>query len=267
MAAFVTPHVLQCIEPIWQSKPETAGRLRGRIEQITDFAKAKGLRMGENPARWKGHLDQVLPPRGKVAPIVHHAAMPYQNVPHFYARLMQHDGIGPIALRFLILSCARTNETLGARDDEFDLDHRALWIVPSERMKSGREWRVPLTCQAIDLVKLAKDAAKAQRTEREERLIFVNRKGCRLSNMALLQLMRRMGVNAVPHGFRSSFRDWCAETQNFGNEIVEMALAHAVGSKVELAYRRTDMVEKRRELAQAWADFVASGIKLKRIAA
>ena len=253
-----TVHVLSCIEPIWTSKPETASRLRGRVEQVLDFARARELRSGENVARWKGHLDQVLPARGKVAPIVHHAAMPYAQLPAFYAALAKHDGTAPLALRFLILTCCRTNEAIGATWDEFDFK-RGLWIVPPVRMKAGREWRVPLARESLAILAGLKKSAA---------YVFPGRKeGAALSNMALLQITRRMGLDAVPHGFRSTFRDWAAETQHFPHEAVEMALAHAVGSKVELAYRRTDLLERRREVAQAWADFATSKVGKLRAAA
>ena len=251
VGGIATAHVLECIEPIWKAKPETASRLRGRIEQVLDFAKVRELRNGENPARWKSHLDQVLPAREKIAPRVHHEALPYQEVPAFYAQLMEQDGIASLALRYLILTLARTNEIILAPWPEIDFP-RGIWLVPPERMKAGREWRVPLARESLAIL-LALD--------RKTPYVFPGRKrGEPLSNMAMLQLMRRLDVSAVPHGFRSSFRDWCAETQSVPHEVSEMALAHAVGSKVELAYRRSDMVERRRELAQRWAKFCTSAI-------
>jgi integrase len=244
-----TAHVLAVLEPIWKKKPETASRLRGRIEQVLDFAKARQLRTGENPATWRGHLDHVLPARSAVKPVRHHDAMPYEAVPAFYARLVEQEGAAPIALRWLILTCCRTTEAIESTWDEMDLQ-RGVWTVPPERMKAGREWRVPLSEEAR-MILAGLDASTAY--------VFPGRGVDRpLSNMAMLQHMRRMKVGGVPHGFRSSFRDWCAETQTVPHEVAEMALAHAVGSKVELAYRRSDMVEKRRELAQAWADFVVA---------
>jgi len=241
-----TLHVLAVLEAIWKKKPETASRLRGRIEQVLDFAKARQLRAGENPAIWRGHLDQVLPARSAVKPVQHHDAMPYAAVPAFYAQLMRQEGVAPIALRWLILTCCRTTEAIGAAWAEMDLQ-RGIWTVPPDRMKAGREWRVPLSREAqLILAKL----------DRATAYVFPGRGVDQpLSNMAMLQHMRRMKVDGVPHGFRSSFRDWCADTQAVPHEVAEMALAHAVGSRVELAYRRSDMVEKRRELAQAWADF------------
>lgn len=258
VGAIATAHVLAAVEPIWKKNPETASRLRGRIEQVLSFAAARGLRAGDNPARWRGHLDQMLPARSAVAPVQHHAALPYADLPAFYAALATHDGTAPLALRFLILTCCRTNEVIGATWDEFDLKRR-LWTVPAHRMKASREWRVPLARESLALL-----AGLKQSTAH----VFPGRKeGAALSNMALLAITRRMGLQAVPHGFRSTFRDWAAETQHFPHEAVEMALAHAVGSKVELAYRRTDLLERRRELAQAWADFAASPAQSQAIAA
>lgn len=258
VAAVATAHVLAAIEPIWRTKPETASRLRGRIEQVLDFATARELRSGPNPATWKGHVDQMLPSRLDVAPIEHHDAMPYADLPAFYASLCDMEGVAPLALRYLILTCARTNEVTGAVWPEFDLQ-RGLWIVPADRMKAGREWRVPLSTEAREIL-AGLDEASA--------FVFPGRqKDSKLSNMAMLQLMRRLKVRYTPHGFRSTFRDWAAETQHFAHEVVEMALAHAVGSKVELAYRRTDLLERRRELAQAWASFVVASHVAKKDAA
>jgi integrase len=247
VGAISTGHVLQCLEPIWKSKPETASRVRGRIEQVLDFAKARELRTGENPARWKGHLDQVLPARASVRAVRHHTALPYAHVPELYRRLVDIEGISAIALRFAILSCGRTSDVIGAVWPEFDLQ-RDLWVVPAARMKAKREWRVPLAREARALL---------HHIERDGEYVFA-RDGKPLSNMAMLELLRRHDVPTTVHGLRSSFADWAAECTNAPHEVREMALAHAVGSRVELAYRRSDMLERRRELAQQWADFVTA---------
>ena len=234
--------VLKVLEPIWNGKPETASRLRGRIESVLDWAKARGHRQGENPAVWKGHLKNLLPARSKVRRVKHHAALPYAEIGSFVADLHEQDGTAARALEFLILTAARTGEVIGARWLEIDLSER-LWIIPGERTKTGKEHRVPLSTRAFDILdQLPHDGDR----------VF------ELSNMAFLMLLRRMGRSDITaHGFRSSFRDWCAERTNFPSEVAEMALGHAVGDKVEAAYRRGDLFEKRRQLMDAWAAFCA----------
>ena len=246
-----TALVLKVLEPIWATKPETASRLRGRIEQVLDWAKARGHRSGDNPARWKGHLKNLLPARAKVRRVEHHAAMAYDELPTFTAMLRQKDGTVPRALEFAILTAARTGEVLGATWDEIDLN-AAVWTVPPERMKGGKEHRVPLAPRALKIV-------KDMRTRTNGEFVFPGgNPGRPLSDKALAKTLRRLKVeNATVHGFRSCFRDWCAERTSFPSEVAEMALAHAVGDEVERAYRRTDLFEKRHKLMTNWATFCA----------
>jgi integrase len=251
VAAVETAHVLSALEPIWRIKPETATRLRGRIEAVLDAAKARGLRNGDNPAAWKGHLALALPARAKVAKVEHHAALPWSEVGSFMEALNGQKGMGALALRFAILTAARTAEVIGATWGEFDLAG-AVWTIPAGRMKAGREHRVPLSEPVLALLG---DVAKLRTSVAPEAPVFpggVAGKG--LSNMAMLTLLRRMGRDDLTaHGFRSTFRDWAAETTGYPSEVVEMALAHAVGDKVEAAYRRGDLFEKRRRLMADWA--------------
>jgi integrase len=246
-----TDDVLSVLKPLWNEKPETASRLRGRIERVLDAAKAQGLRSGENPARWRGHLDQLLPKRQRLTR-GHHAAMSYGDVPAFVADLRWRRATAALALEFTILTAARSGEVLGARWDEFDLE-RAVWTVPARRMKAGREHRVPLSGRALAIVKALRQAEGGE-------LVFTGHKpGRPLSGMALEMLLRRMKVDDVTvHGFRSAFRDWAAECTNFTNEVCEAALAHTVANKVEAAYRRGDLFEKRRKLMDDWAAFCAA---------
>lgn len=247
--AIETDHVLQVLQPIWMTKPETASRLRGRIERVLDAARAKGLRSGENPARWRGHLDALLPRPSKLSR-GHHAALPFEKVPAFMARLREVDAISARALEFCILTAARSGEVLGARWDEVDLEN-AVWTVPGERMKAGRAHRVPLSGSAAALL-------RGLNENRVGDLVFPGQKLSRpLSSMAMAMLLRRLEPEGVTvHGFRSSFRDWAAESTSFPREIAEAALAHTVGDAVERAYRRRDALEKRRELMEAWAAFL-----------
>jgi integrase len=257
-----TALVLKVLEPIWAEKPETASRVRGRIEAILDWAKVRGYREGENPARWQGHLDQLLPSRTKVRQVEHYAALPYTEIAAFMRALRQQDGIAARAFEFAILTLARTGEVLGARTNEIDVTAK-IWTVPAGRMKAGREHRVPLSERALlvlDEMKALRPAGEAQ----DEAAAFVfpgAKRGKPLSNMAFLMLLRRMGRDVLTaHGFRSTFRDWAAESTGFPAEVAEMALAHTVGDKVEAAYRRGDLFEKRRRLMAAWAAFcVATG--------
>jgi integrase len=242
----ITNDVLSVLKPIWSEKPETASRLRGRIERVLDAAKAQGLRNGENPARWRGHLDQLLPKRQRLTR-GHHAAMSYVDLPTFMSDLRARTATAALALEFAILTAARSGEVLGARWDEFDFD-RAVWTVPAARMKAGREHRVPLSKRALKIV-------KAQHEARDNDFVFAGQKPDKpLSVMALEMVLRRMKIQAVTvHGFRSGFRDWAAECTNFTNEVCEAALAHVIENKAEAAYRRGDLFDKRRKLMEAWA--------------
>jgi integrase len=250
VGAVDTALVLKVLEPIWTAKPETASRVRGRIESILDWARVRGYRHGENPARWRGHLDHLLPARSKVQRIKHHPALPYAEIGAFMADLRKLDTVAARALELLILTAGRSGEVLGARWDEIDLASK-LWIIPGDRMKARREHRIPLSNAAVAALE------RMQQIEDEEGLVFHDvRDGRRISSGALFHLLRRMGrPDLTAHGFRSSFRDWAAERTNFPNEVVEMALAHAVGNKVEAAYRRGDLFDKRRQLMAAWADY------------
>jgi integrase len=248
-----TALVLRVLEPIWAAKPETASRVRQRIESILDFAKVRGHREAENPARWRGHLDKLLPARAKVRAIAHHAALPYAQLPAFLASLGTREAIAARALEFLILTTARTGEVIGARWSEIDFLDKT-WMVPVARMKAQREHRVPLSARAIAILQ---EAQAARNGEDDRAFVFPgSAPGTPLCNMAFLMLLRRMGrTDLTVHGFRSSFRDWVAERTNFPSEVAEMALAHVVGSKVEAAYRRGDLFNKRRRLMQQWATF------------
>lgn len=242
-----TADVLAVLKPIWSTKPETASRVRGRIEAVLDAAKAAGHRTGDNPAAWRGHLDQLLPARAKLAR-GHHAAMAINELPAFIARLREAAGISARALEFAILTAARSGEVLGAKWAEVDLE-RGLWTVPAARMKGGREHRVPLSARAISIL-------EQMAALRSNDFIFPGTKrDAPLSVMALSMALRRLGIAETAHGFRSTFRDWAAERTSFPGEVAEMALAHAIADRTEAAYRRGDLFEKRRALMTAWATF------------
>jgi integrase len=249
-----TALVVRVLEPIWAEKPETASRLRQRIEKILDYAKVRGYRDGENPARWRGHLDKLLPAISKVRKVEHHAALPYADLPSFLKRLREQDGTAAQALEFAILTAARTGEVIGARWSEIDLAAK-VWTVPAGRMKAGKEHRVPLSDRTLAILATSKPRDGAP--EIGKQFVFAGGKpGLPLSNMAFLMLLRRMGRgDLTAHGFRSTFRDWCAERNNVPSEVAEMALAHSVGDKVEAAYRRGDMFERRRRLMLQWTMF------------
>ena len=240
-------HILSVLEPIWKTKNETAARLRGRIESVLDWATVRGLRSGDNPARWKGHLDTLLPSPGKVKKVTHHAAVGLDAMPGFMAKLRLQAGVSAKALEFAILCASRSGEVRGVTWNEVDLE-KAIWTVPAERMKAKKEHRVPLSPDALTLLKeqIRQDGCP---------LIFPGSKGQPLSDMSLLAVMRRMKVDAVPHGFRSTFRDWVGEKTHYPSDVAETALAHALESKVEAAYRRGDALEKRREMMRDWAAF------------
>jgi integrase len=240
-------HVLSILQPIWKEKTETAVRLRGRIEQVLDWARVRGYREGENPARWRGHLEQLLPNPNKISRVVHYPALPIDAMAAFMVELRKRTGTTARALEFLIYTAGRSGEVRGARWPEFDLDAN-LWIVPPVRMKAHKEHRVPLSKQAIQLL-------KAQPRIKDQDLVFPAPRGGVLSDMSLTAVLRRMEAPAVPHGMRSTFRDWAAERTNFPSDMAEMALAHTIDSAVEAAYRRGDMLAKRLKMMQAWADF------------
>ncbi|WP_149576395.1 tyrosine-type recombinase/integrase [Xanthobacter oligotrophicus] len=255
VADITTEDVLAVLKPLWQAKQETASRLRGRIERVLDAAKAKGNRSGENPARWRGHLDALLPKRQKLQR-GHHAAMPYSDVPAFVKRLRSLSGSTSLALEFLILAAARTGEVRGATWAEIDLDAK-VWTVPAARMKAGKVHRVPLTVAALDVLTRAMDLQP--KPEGAAFLFPGGKPGKPLSVMALDMQMRRLKSEVTVHGFRSSFRDWAGEETSFPREVAEAALAHTVGDATERAYRRADALEKRRKLMEAWASFVGGG--------
>ena len=244
VAEIDTGLVMRVLEPIWREKTETAARVRMRIERILDWAAVHGYREGENPARWKGHLEHILPAQGKIAPVEHHDALPHAEVPAFIAELQGRNGSAG-AFEFLILTAARTGEVLGATWDEFDCETR-IWTIPAVRMKAAREHRVPLADRAIEILKDQPHTGKQPFP---------------YSNMAFLQTLKRMDRDGVTaHGFRSSFRDWAAETHEASRDVAEMALAHAIADKTEAAYRRGDLFAKRRKLMDDWAAFCAGGV-------
>ncbi len=243
-----TSAVLRVLQPIWHAKTETATRIRGRIEVILDAATAQGLREGPNPARWKGHLALTLPARSKIAPAKHQRSIPVDAVPAFYEGLLGQEGVGALALRFLLLTCVRSGEVRGANWTEVDFERR-VWTIPAERMKVNKEHRVPLS-PAV--------AALLSSIPAREGLLFPGAKGKPLSDMTLTAVMRRMKIDAVPHGLRSSFRTWAADYTNHPREVCEQCLAHTTGSDVELAYQRSDLFEKRRQVMDEWASFATS---------
>lgn len=244
--------VMEILEPIWKAKPETAGRVRGRVESIIDWAKARGQFEGENPARWRGHLDKLLPARAKVQKVKHHTALPYPEMGQFMNNLSEQNGVATRGLAFMILTAARTGEVIGATWNEVDFSSR-VWIIPAERMKADKEHRVPLSDMAMAILEEMKSIVHSD-------YIFPGGKAKRpLSNMAFLQLLKRMERRDLTgHGFRSTFRDWAAERTQFPSEVAEMALAHTVSNKVEAAYRRGDMFDKRRRLMDDWATYCAT---------
>jgi integrase len=243
-----TDDVLSALTPMWQTKHETATRVRQRIEAVLSAAKARGLRSGENPAAWRGHLDSLLPTISKRRRVEHHPAMPWQDVPAFMSELRLRSSMSAWALQFTILTARRTGEVIGARWPEIDL-RAGLWTIPAARMKAQREHRVPLSHQALALLKAL------PRTDGSDAVFWGARKPT-ISNMAMLELLRGMRPGMTVHGFRSSFRDWAAESTSFPSEVIEMPLAHTIGNQVEAAYRRGDLLDKRRELMQAWAGYL-----------
>ncbi len=245
-----TADVLSVLRPIWESKNETANRVRGRIEKVLDAATAQGLRTGDNPARWQGHLITLLPKPSLIAPVEHFAAMDYRELPEFWKKLSAMDGVGASALRWTILNAVRSGESRGATHDEL-VDN--LWIIPSSRMKAGKEHRVPLTKAAL--------ATIPSNTLKNNHLLFPAPRGGKLSDMSLSAVLKRMGIKDITvHGFRSTFRDWAGETTSHPREVIEHALAHQLKDKSEAAYARSDLLEKRRKLMEDWALFVTGEI-------
>lgn len=240
-------NILEILKPIWHTKTETASRIRGRIEKILDCAKATDLRAGENPARWKGHLDVMLAAPFKIQETEHFKALPYVEVGSFMQRLKRVEGQGAIALQFTILTAARSGQTRGATWSEIDFND-GTWLILKARMKAKRDHRVPLSAAALQIL-------KAQPRFADTDLIFPSSKGKMLSDATISAVLKRMKVNAVPHGFRSTFKDWCSELTNYPREVSEMALAHTVGDKVEEAYRRGDLYMKRLQVMEDWAEF------------
>lgn len=245
---------MKIVQPIWNDKTETANRIRGRIEKVLDRAKVLGLRSGENPARWVGHLDQLLPARAQVAPVEHHPAMPYAEMPAFMAKLRVKEGVSARALEFTILTACRTGDTIGAVRDELSEDDR-LWTIPKERVKGKKGAR-----KKDHVIPLSKRAAAAvDAVAGDGNYLFAGGKeGAGLSNAAMSELLKGMGYSpsyATVHGFRSTFKDWCAEMTAYPNEMSEVALSHTVSDKVEAAYRRGNMLEKRRRMMEDWAAY------------
>ena len=240
--------VMKVLEPIWKTKTETATRVRGRIESVLDWATVRGYRDGENPARWRGRLQSLLPAPAKITKVKHHPALPYVEIGDFMEKLKSQEGLAAEALALTILAATRTSETIKACWDEFDLKNK-LWVVPAERIKTGKEHRIPLSEPALKILKKLYDAKMGD-------YVFPSKNGKPLSNMAMLMLRKRMGYsNIVVHGFRSTFRDWAAEQTNYPREVAEMGLSHAIGNKVEAAYRRGDLFEKRQKLMNEWARY------------
>lgn len=242
-------HILKILEPIWTTKTETATRVRGRMESILDWAKVKGLRSGENPAAWKGHLDHMLPAPTRLKKIEHLTAVPVREMPGFMVKLRQAAGIAAQALEFLILTAARSGEVRGITWEEVSLDD-ALWIVPAERMKMKKEHRVPLSNRAVDIL-------KSQPRIDGNPLVFPAPRGSQMSDATMSAVLKRMNVDATVHGFRSSFRDWCGDYTNYPRDLAEQCLAHGADDPVEAAYRRGDALERRREIMNEWSKFVA----------
>lgn len=246
-----TADVVRVLDPIWRTKTETASRLRQRIEKVLDYATTRGLRSGDNPARWRGHLDTILPKPSKVAKVQNHPALPHSEIGGFIHELRALDGIAPLAFEFLILTATRTTETRAARWKEIDLVGK-VWTIPAERMKAGKEHRVPLSDRALEIV----EAMKAHKDGEDGWLFPGAKAGSSLSNGAFLSVLRmRMNrTDITPHGFRSTFRDWAGEETAFPREVIEHALAHRLKDKAEAAYQRGDLLRKRAQLMQAWAD-------------
>ena len=259
VSAIDTSLVTKCLVDIWTEKTETATRVRGRIESVLDWAKVSGFRQGENPARWRGHLDKVFPAATKVAKVKHHPALPFAEVGAFMTKLRAQAGLGARALELTILTAARSGEVRGARWSEINLVEK-IWVIPAERMKADKEHRIPLSDAAVTLL-------NELTPNEDEDLVFLGAKpGKQISDMTLGAVLKRMDCTTITtHGFRSTFRDWCSEKTTYSNEVVEMALAHAIKNATEAAYRRGDVLEKRRALMNDWATYCALGLTPKTV--
>ena len=244
-------HILNVLRPIWQEKTETASRLRGRIESVLDWARVHGYRQGDNPARWKGNLDAILPAPSKIKSVKHHTALPFEKIGDFMAKLREHDGTAAKALEFCILTAARSGEVRGAKWQEISFE-KAEWTIPAERMKAGKEHSVPLSPHVIKLLKSLPCGTANE-------IIFKAPRGGMLSDMSLGAVLKRMEVPVTVHGFRSSLRDWSGEATAFPREVTEHALAHQIKDKAEAAYARGTLMPKRRKLMEAWSIYCAQG--------
>lgn len=246
-----TDHILRILTPIWHTKTETASRLRGRIEWILASATTRQLRFGLNPATWRGHLETILPKPSKIATVSHHAALPYAEISDFMRRLRNMEGVAALALEFLILNVNRTGEVLGALRSEVAAD--GLWVIPASRMKAGKEHRVPLGQRSLDILTVARSLDPSSK-------YLFSKEGKPLSSMAMSMLLRRIKADVTVHGFRSSFRDWVAEETDHSPEVAEMALAHTIRNQVEAAYRRGDLLLRRKALMGDWQSYCLTGL-------
>lgn len=246
-----TDHILRVLTPIWHTKTETASRVRGRIEWILASATTRRLRSGLNPATWRGHLETILPKPSKIATVTHHAALSYADVPNFLVKLRNKDGVAALALEFLILNVNRTGEVLGAFRSEVAAD--GLWVIPAGRMKAGKEHRVPLGQRSLDILTVARSLDPSSK-------YLFSKEGKPLSSMAMSMLLRRIKADVTVHGFRSSFRDWVAEETDHSPEVAEMALAHSIRNQVEAAYRRGDLLTRRKLLMTDWQNYCLTGL-------
>jgi integrase len=259
VASIDTALVTKCIEPIWTEKPDTAGRVRGRIESVLDWAKARDYRSGDNPARWRGHLQNLLPSRSKLkGKAKHHAALPYEDAPEFMAELRGHSDLSSRALEVLVLCAARTGELIGAKWSGGEFDFKAkIWSVPAERMKGGRAHAVPLSDRVVEILQAL------PRVEGNDHVFPGAKDGKAISNMAMLEKLRGMRPGLTVHGFRSTFRDWAGDRTNYPRDVIEAALAHAIEDEAEAAYRRKTAIEKRRRLMADWARYCAQASRVK----
>ena len=250
VASIGTPEVTKVLDAVWHEKPETASRVRSRIERVLDWAQVRGYREGENPARWRGHLDKVFPTRSKIRRVEHHPAVAIDDAPAIYARLSEATGMAALALRFVILTAGRAGEILGAHWSEID-PREAIWTIPSARMKAGHAHRVTLSREALAVLK---EAAKYRINDR---VFPSSRRGRPISSNSLINALQAAGGgNGTVHGFRSTFRDWCSERTSVSHEVSEMALAHTIGNHVEAAYRRGELLKKRMALMELWSQFL-----------